>query len=35
MSHLVYKGFTDDEILKLDAKLEQILHNLEEEERKI
>lgn len=35
MSHLFYKGFTDDEILKLDAKLEQILHNLEEEERKI
>lgn len=35
MSHLFYKGFTDDEILKLDAGLEQILHNLEEEERKI
>lgn len=34
MSRLFYKGFTDDEILKLDAGLEKILKNLEEEERK-
>lgn len=35
MSHLFYKGFTDEEILRLDAELEKILRNLEEEERKI
>lgn len=34
MSRLFYQGFTDDEILKLDAGLEKILKNLEEEERK-
>ena len=35
MSRLFYKGFTDEEILRLDAGLETILKNLEEEERKI
>lgn len=35
MSRLFYKGFTDEEILRLDAGLEKILKNLEEEERKI
>ena len=35
MSRLFYKGFTDEEILRLDAGLEKILRNLEEEERKI
>ncbi len=34
MSRLFYQGFTDDEILKLDAGLEKILKNLEEEEKK-
>lgn len=31
MSRLFYKGFTDEEILKLDAGLERVLKNLEEE----
>lgn len=35
MSRLFYKGFTDEDILKLDAGLERILKNLEEEEKKI
>ena len=35
MSRLFYKGFTDEEILGLDAGLEKILKNLEEEESKI
>ncbi len=35
MSRLFYKGFSDEEILKLDSGLEKILKNLEEEERKI
>ncbi|MDE7238724.1 MAG: MarR family transcriptional regulator, partial [Lachnospiraceae bacterium] len=35
MSRLFYKGLTDEEILRLDAGLEKILKNLEEEERKI
>lgn len=35
MSRLFYKGFTDEEILSLDAGLERILKNLEEEERRI
>ena len=35
MSRLFYKGFTDEEILRLDAGLEKILKNLEEEEKKI
>lgn len=34
MSHIFYKGFTDEEILRLNAGLEKILRNLEEEERK-
>ena len=35
MSRLFYKGFTDEEIMSLDAGLERILHNLEEEEKSI
>ena len=35
MSCLFYKGFTDEEILRLDDGLEKILKNLEEEERKL
>lgn len=35
MSLLFYKGFTDEEIMSLDAGLERILHNLEEEEKSI
>ena len=34
MSRLFYRGFTDEEILLLDAGLEKILKNLEQEERK-
>lgn len=34
MSRLFYKGFTDEEIMRLDAELEKVLNNLEEEERK-
>ena len=34
MSRLFYKGFTDEEILGLDAGLERILKNLENDERK-
>lgn len=32
MSLLFYKGFTEEEILRLDAELEKILKNLEEQE---
>lgn len=35
MSRLFYRGFTDEEILRLDAELEKILKNLEEEEKNI
>lgn len=35
MSRLFYKGFTEEEILRLDAGLEKVLKNLEEEERRI
>lgn len=35
MSRLFYKGFTDEEILRLDAGLAKILKNLEEEEKKL
>lgn len=35
MSRLFYKGFAHEEILRLEAGLERILKNLEEEERKI
>ena len=35
MGLLFYKGFTDEEIESLDAGLERILHNLEEEEKRI
>ena len=35
MSRLFYKGFTDEEILRLDAELERVLKNLEQEERKL
>ena len=34
MSRLFYKGFTDAEILQLDAGLDRVLKNLEQEERK-
>lgn len=35
MSRLFYKGFTDEEILRLDSDLERILNNLEQEEQKL
>ena len=35
MSRLFYKGFSDEEILRLDADLERVLKNLEQEEQKI
>ena len=35
MSRLFYKGFTYEEILRLDEGLDRILKNLEEEERKV
>ena len=35
MSRLFYKGFTDGEILRLDAELEKVLKNLEQEERRL
>lgn len=34
MSRLFYKGFSDEEILRLDAALERVLKNLEQEEQK-
>lgn len=35
MSRLFYRNFTEEEILRLDAGLEKVLKNLEEEERGI
>ena len=35
MTRLFYKGFSDGEILKLEAGLEKVLKNFEEEEKKI
>ena len=35
MSRLFYKGFSDEEILRLDADLERVLKNLEQEEQKL
>ena len=35
MSRLFYKGFSDEEILRLDADLERVLKNLEQEEQKV
>lgn len=35
MTRLFYKGFSDEEILRLEAGLKKVLKNLEEEEKKI
>ncbi len=35
MTRLFYKGFSDEEILRLEAGLEKVLKNLEEEEKLI
>ena len=35
MTRLFYKGFSDEEIMRLEAGLEKVLKNLEEEERKL
>ena len=35
MSRLFYKGFSDEEILRLDTDLERVLKNLEQEEQKV
>lgn len=35
MNRLFYRGFTDAEIVKLDAGLERILQNLKEEEKQL
>ena len=35
MTRVFYKGFSDGEILKLEAGLEKVLKNFEEEEKKI
>ncbi len=35
MTRLFYKGFSDEEILRLEAGLEKVLKNLEEEEKQI
>ena len=34
MSRMFYQGFSEEEILKLDAGLERVLKNLEQEERR-